>query len=112
MKSRSKVTKMYQKTKENDKSDLIHREDGYWSKHTEYTRNWRKKNPEKYKAHNTVNNAIRAKRLKRGTCEVCGSEKVHAHHDDYSKPLDVRWLCVEHHGHTRRKDPEHRKVYY
>ena len=31
-------------------------------------------------------------------CEKCGSvEDVHAHHDDYYKPLDVRWLCRQHH---------------
>jgi hypothetical protein len=39
---------------------------------------------------------------KRGTlvksnCEVCGSEKSEAHHDDYSQPLVVRWLCRRHH---------------
>lgn len=31
-------------------------------------------------------------------CEVCQStEKVQAHHDDYSKPLAIRWLCHRHH---------------
>ena len=30
-------------------------------------------------------------------CEVCGEEKSQAHHDDYSKPLEVRWLCNKHH---------------
>ena len=30
-------------------------------------------------------------------CEICGKEKTHAHHDDYDKPLNVRWLCAEHH---------------
>lgn len=30
-------------------------------------------------------------------CEVCGAAEVEMHHDDYSKPLEVRWLCREHH---------------
>lgn len=40
--------------------------------------------------------------LKRGKlvkqpCEVCGSPESQMHHDDYSKPLEVRWLCRRHH---------------
>ena len=41
--------------------------------------------------------AIKAGRLVRGACEVCGDPNTHAHHDDYNKPLDVRWLCPPHH---------------
>jgi hypothetical protein len=35
-------------------------------------------------------------------CEVCGAESAHRHHDDYDKPLDVRWLCREHHAELHR----------
>ena len=59
---------------------------------------WRKRNPAKYKAHNSVNNAIRDGKLSKKPCAVCGEEKVHAHHEDYSKPLDVVWLCPRHHA--------------
>ena len=30
-------------------------------------------------------------------CEVCGVDKVEAHHCDYNKPYEVMWLCKEHH---------------
>lgn len=43
-------------------------------------------------------NAVRIGYLVRQPCEVCGNLTVDAHHDDYSKPLEVRWLCRTHHG--------------
>jgi hypothetical protein len=48
-------------------------------------------------ARNMAARAIRSGKLKRLPCEVCGNLKSHAHHDDYSKPLDVRFLCDPHH---------------
>lgn len=36
-------------------------------------------------------------------CDVCGLTDVHAHHHDYSKPLEVRWLCRQHHMALHRK---------
>lgn len=63
----------------------------------------RLQNPEKYKARNAVNNAVRDGRLKKLPCEICGAaEKVQAHHHDYLKPLDVIWLCTRHHGEEHR----------
>lgn len=52
---------------------------------------------EKKRAANAVHNALRDGRIFRKPCEVCGSEKSEAHHADYSKPLDVQWLCFKHH---------------
>ena len=36
-------------------------------------------------------------------CEICGATKVDAHHDDYTKPSEVRWLCRKHHNEHHRK---------
>lgn len=59
--------------------------------------------PEKMAARRMVANAIRVGMMKRCPCSVCGQvEMVHAHHDDYSKPLDVIWLCSTHHGERHR----------
>lgn len=44
--------------------------------------------------------------LVRFPCEVCGVTKVDAHHDDYGKPLDVRWLCRKHHNEHHRLNGE------
>ena len=61
----------------------------------------------KDKAHNAVSNAIRDKKLFKEPCEVCGTEKdVHAHHDDYLKKLNVRWLCPIHHKEWHMKNGE------
>lgn len=63
----------------------------------EYVKEYRERYPKKYAAHNKVNNAIRDGKLHRGCCEVCGDENSVAHHDDYDRPLDIRWLCQGHH---------------
>lgn len=55
---------------------------------------WREAHPERRAAHVAVGNAIRDGRLSKQPCAFCGtSEPVEAHHHDYSKPLDVTWLC-------------------
>ena len=57
---------------------------------------WQHRHAEARRAQTVVNNAIRDGRLVRGiACEFCrATERLHAHHDDYSKPLEVRWLCI------------------
>jgi hypothetical protein len=48
------------------------------------------------KARSYANVYLRRGKLKRQGCEVCG-KKAEMHHDDYAKPLDIRWLCRQHH---------------
>lgn len=56
-------------------------------------------NKAKAMARNKVNKAVRDKKItKPKNCVVCFEEKkLQAHHEDYSKPLDVMWLCLECH---------------
>lgn len=60
---------------------------------------WARANPEKCRARAAVCRAVKAGKLVRPEqCPECGSDHhIQAHHDDYSKPLDVRWLCAQCH---------------
>lgn len=68
--------------------------------YAKYRRDRYQKDILKVKARNTC------KKLKRQPCEICGKSKVHAHHDDYLKPLNVRWLCQAHHSQWHRDNGE------
>jgi hypothetical protein len=83
-----------------------------WSKNNkgkvyETTKLYRKNNPNKSKAHGMVGYAIKVGNLHKEPCCQCGAtEPVHAHHDDYAKPLNVRWLCAAHHREWHDKNGE------
>jgi hypothetical protein len=53
--------------------------------------------PEKIEARRQVHLAIKKGILKRQPCEVCRDPKSEGHHPDHSKPLEVIWLCRQHH---------------
>lgn len=70
---------------------------------------WDQSNPEKKRAHAAVAAAVKRGALSRPSCcEQCGlgSPRIEGHHPDYSKPLEVVWLCLDCHGKTRRKYAE------
>jgi hypothetical protein len=67
------------------------------NKKADYLIKHRAKHPEKNKARARVCRALREGKLTKEPCEICGCIKAEAHHDDYSKPLSVRWLCDKHH---------------
>jgi hypothetical protein len=54
-------------------------------------------NRPRFEARWQVGRALTSGRLSRLPCEVCGATNAQAHHDDYSQPLSVRWLCRTHH---------------
>ena len=59
---------------------------------------WKRNNREKVLAHKKVYNAIKSGKIVRMPCEICGiTTAVQDHHEDYTKPLDVIWLCQKHH---------------
>lgn len=68
-------------------------------KRKDYCEEFRIKNQKKIKVKTKVARAIRTGVLIRKKCAICGKEKTDAHHKDYSKPLDVIWLCRTHHSH-------------
>jgi hypothetical protein len=75
---------------------------------------YRQRYPEKDAAKRAVRAAIVSGRLVRpGECSACnepdrkgveGRTTIHAHHDDYSQPLAVRWLCVSCHTQVHSRD--------
>lgn len=44
-----------------------------------------------------VNTAVSRGKLERQPCETCGAPEAEAHHHDYKKPMEVTWLCKQHH---------------
>lgn len=61
------------------------------------------RNKKKWKVRQTVRNAISREKIRRLPCEECGEKETHAHHNNYSKPLQVEWLCKKHHYEKHRK---------
>ena len=76
-------------------------------KKREVQKRHREKYPDRASARAAVSQATRKKTIIREPCVVCGASNSQAHHDDYSKPLEVMWLCPAHHAarhvHLRRQ---------
>jgi hypothetical protein len=72
----------------------------------ESLRKWRKENPQKARAQRLAAKALKSGKITRATkCSRCSIENVRLekHHPDYSKPLDIVWLCSKCHGYEHRK---------
>ncbi len=67
------------------------------------------RHPEKYLARQVLQHALRKREITKGTCQVCGNPQVDGHHEDYTKPLDVMWLCRRHHTDVHQAQARARK---
>lgn len=70
------------------------------------TQAWKAKYPERVKAHTAVRIALMQRKLvKPETCSACGTPKLptqlEGHHEDYTKPLEVCWVCRKCHRKLR-----------
>lgn len=77
-----------------------------YQKMLEQKREWTKRNRDKRAAHRALYRAILAgKIIKSNCCSLCGKTEcnIEGHHYDYSKPLNVIWVCTECHGKLHRK---------
>jgi len=72
---------------------------------------WQKRNPEKFLTARRAARVLLRLAVRRGlvekwsACEICGAttKRIDGHHKDYTKPLEVEWLCSSCHGERHRK---------
>lgn len=74
-----------------------YQEPGRHARSYQHAKSTRARHPEKARARTALRRAVKSGAVKREPCKVCGSRRVQGHHEDYSKPLDVVWLCFKHH---------------
>jgi len=89
-KGESTHKKYHKKYRESEKGKVIHKKC-----HKKYRES--KEGQKKIKVRDIFNNAVKRGDIIKEPCSICGDEKSEGHHNDYSKPLEVIWLCRKHH---------------
>lgn len=64
---------------------------------------WRQRNKEKILANEKIGWAVSSGHIEKMPCLICGNKKSQGHHEDYSEPLEVIWLCSKHHAERHRE---------
>lgn len=102
--NKEKIT-AYNKQYYKDNIERINHHHKEWSRRNrdkmdKFTKEYYQRNPERMIVHNQLNWAVKSGKIIRPSiCSGCGGESnsIEGHHDDYSKPLEVVWLCRECH---------------
>jgi len=66
----------------------------------------------KVKARSFLRHSVRVGKISKLPCQICGNKKSQGHHEDYSKPLEVVWLCQTHHSDLHKQKRINQKVVY
>jgi len=85
-----------EKVKRHKENDYKHNRERYIERNAEYSKN----NRLVRRAHSRIYFLVKNKRIEKPTvCSLCGKneDKIQGHHEDYSKPLEVIWVCVKCH---------------
>ncbi|WP_287208691.1 hypothetical protein [Mesorhizobium sp.] len=64
---------------------------------------WKAAHPKETWAHAALRSALKKGLIEKEPCGVCGAHEVDGHHDDYNRPMDVRWFCRRHHKQEHRR---------
>ena len=67
---------------------------------------YRESHTDRYFAHRALANAMKDGKVTKLPCFICGNQNVEGHHPDYSRPLDVVWLCNKHHRECHKITPK------
>ncbi|KKN72900.1 hypothetical protein LCGC14_0406040 [marine sediment metagenome] len=70
-------------------------------KHYDWRIAYAQENPERHRAQTYAFRGLPAQVCSAGGCEASGER----HHEDYSKPLEITWLCKKHHKAKSAKYP-------
>ena len=58
-----------------------------------FCKNTEPKNATRVKTYTAIKKGI----LIKNPCVICGENKAEAHHNNYTNPFDITWLCRKHH---------------
>ena len=108
-----KIKELFKKWKEENRDHLREYNKKYFKKYNKTERGkevlrraWKKQrvvNYDKILARKRLNYAVEYGHINKQPCEKCGEKKSEGHHKDYSKPLEVVWLCSKHHRELHRR---------